>query len=133
MLVYRSGAIWSQVCRTGFAGSKVKWSARYLEIVPCQTDHEKIAGRGVLQEPRRASRIMFGVRGRYLAIDDTKRLGLLEKSLLQLIQSDFDDTAPVGVNPNAFSRKFGGIVDNAIEARGERRETAWACEGELGR
>ena len=73
---------------------------------------------------------MFGVRGRYLAIDDTKRLGLLEKSLLQLIQSDFDDTAPVGVNPNAFSRKFGGIVDNAIEARGERRETACAWEGE---
>ena len=31
---------------------------------------------------------MLGVRGRYLAIDDTKRLGLLEKSLLQLIQPD---------------------------------------------
>ena len=72
----------------GFAGSKVKRSGRYLEIVPCQTDHEKIAGRGVLQEPRRASPIMFGVRGRYLAIDDKKRLGLLEKSLLQLIQPD---------------------------------------------
>ena len=89
MLVPRSGALRSQVCRIGFAGSKVKRPGRYLKIVLCQTGHEKIAGRGVVQEPRRASPIMFGVRGRYLAIDDTKRLGLLEKSLLQLIKPDF--------------------------------------------
>ena len=26
------------------------------------------------------------------------------------------DTGPAGVNPDAFSRKFGAIVDNSIEA-----------------
>ena len=86
LALLRSGRKFGEI---GFAGGKVKRFGCYREIVPCHTDHEKIAGRGVLQEPRRASPIMFGVRGRYLAIDDTKRLGLLEKSLLQLIKPDF--------------------------------------------